>query len=74
MKYVGIVRAYVFEVFKRRAVFGVQINGFRLLVMQNSYATKELKNNVVLSLKHIVCIAMWSLVMYSNYFEIYIMP
>ena len=31
--------------------------------------SKELKNRAILSYQNIVCIAMWSLVMYSNYFE-----
>ena len=36
--------------------------------MYNSYSTKELKNK----LNNIVCIAVCSLIMYSNYFIMYI--
>ena len=32
---------------------------------------KKLKNKAVLSVDNIVCVAMWYLVMYSNYLEIY---
>ena len=39
-------------------------------IMLFSYITKELKNKVILSLNNIVCIAMWSLVMYSICFII----
>ena len=33
--------------------------------------TKKLKNKAVLSINNIVCVAMWSLVTYSNYLVIY---
>ena len=36
-----------------------------------SSTTKELKNKAGLSVNNIVCIAMWSLKMYSNCFIIY---
>ena len=32
---------------------------FDLLVVLNSFTTKELKNNAILSFKNIICIAMW---------------
>ena len=40
----------------------------RLQVIINimSYTTKKVKNKAVLSLNNIVCIAVWSLVTYSN--------
>ena len=50
---------------------GLQINGFALLVISCdlkqlfTYTTEESKNKAV----YTVCVAMWSLVMYSNYFE-----
>ena len=34
-----------------------------------SYTSKELKNRTVLSFQNIICVAMWSYVMYSNCFE-----
>ena len=39
--------------------------------IMNSHTTKKLKNKVVLSLLNIVCVAMWSLVTYSNCLIIY---
>ena len=36
------------------------------IMLFKSYTTKKLKNKAVLSLNNIVCIAMWSLVTYSN--------
>ena len=46
----------------------------RLQVISNimfSLTTKKLKNKVVLSIFNIVCIGMWSLVMYSNCSVVY---
>ena len=40
-------------------------------VIQNSDTTKKLKNKAVLCLNNIVCIAMWSLVTYSNCLVMY---
>ena len=52
-------------------LFGLQINGFKLLLIYSNFTTKNLKNKAVLSLNAIVCIAMWSLVTYSKCFVIY---
>ena len=40
-----------------------------LLFKTISYASKELKSRVVLSFQNFVCIAIWSLIMYSNCFD-----
>ena len=47
--------------------FGLFVSNIMLLIL-TSYTTKELKNSAVLYLNNIVCIAMWSLVTYSNCF------
>ena len=39
-----------------------------MLFKTASYTTEEIKSKAVLSLNNTVCVAMWSLVMYSNYF------
>ena len=60
----GICGRTCIKTFKRRA-------GFGLLVIQNSYATKKLKNKAVSSFNNVVSVSMWSLVPYSNCFIIY---
>ena len=42
-----------------------------IMLFKNNHTTKKLKNKAVLSINSIVCIAMWSLVTYSNYLVIY---
>ena len=41
------------------------------MLFKNSHITKKLKNKAVLSINNIVCVAMWSLVTYSNCLVIY---
>ena len=58
----GIRESTSIEAFKRRAGLGYRYMTPGYYQYYLSYTTKNLKNKVILNLKHIVCIAMWPLV------------
>ena len=58
---------------ERRAGFGCRYTTWvisTIMLFENSKSTKELKGTTKLKDKTIVYVAMWPLVMYSNYFKI----
>ena len=43
-----------------------QLQIINTMLFKTDYTSKELKNKSVISFQNIVCIAMWSLITYSN--------